>query len=56
MSIGAGGNNAAIIPSLGIVLVGAGADWNDLQAGDPSSKINRARHASKSFATHCGET
>ena len=42
MSIGAGGNNAAIIPSLGLVLVAAGADWNDLKAGDPSSKINQA--------------
>jgi hypothetical protein len=42
MSIGAGGNNAAIIPSLGIVLVGAGADWADLRAGNPRSKINRA--------------
>jgi len=42
MSIGAGGNNAAIIPSLGLVLVAAGADWNDLQAGDPKSKINQA--------------
>lgn len=42
MSIGAGGNNAAIIPSLGIVLVAAGADWADLRAGDPASKINQA--------------
>jgi len=42
MSIGAGGNNAAIIPSLGLVLVAAGADWNDLRAGDPASKINLA--------------
>lgn len=42
MSIGAGGNNAAIIPSLGLVLVGAGADWADLRAGDPTSKINQA--------------
>ena len=42
MSIGAGGNNAAMIPSLGLVLVAAGADWADLRAGDPSSKINQA--------------
>ena len=42
MSIGAGGNNAAVIPSLGLVLVGAGANWNDLKAGDPKSKINQA--------------
>lgn len=42
MSIGAGGNNAAVIPSLGIVLVGAGADWADHRAGDPSSKMNQA--------------
>jgi len=42
MSIGAGGNNAAIIPSLGIVLVGAGADWADHRAGDPASKMNQA--------------
>ncbi len=42
MSIGAGGNNAAIIPSLGLVLVAAGADWADLRAGNPASKINQA--------------
>ena len=42
MAIGAGGNNAVVIPSLGLVLVGAGCDWNDLKAGDPSSKINQA--------------
>ncbi|MSU58343.1 MAG: DUF5060 domain-containing protein [Pedosphaera sp.] len=42
MSIGAGGNNAAVIPSLGIVLVGAGADWADHRAGDPLSKMNQA--------------
>ena len=42
MAIGAGGNNAAVIPSLGLVLVCAGGDWADLRAGDPASKINQA--------------
>ncbi len=42
MSIGAGGNNAAVIPSLGLVLVAMSADWNELKAGDASSKINQA--------------
>jgi len=56
MSIGAGGNNAAIIPSLGLVLVGAGADWNDLKAGDPSSKINQALKLLASAAGYKPET
>jgi len=42
MSIGARGNNTAIIPSLGLVLVCASGDWSDLKAGDPGSKINQA--------------
>jgi CubicO group peptidase (beta-lactamase class C family) len=41
MSIGARGNNAAMIHSLGLVLVCASGDWSDLNAGDPESKINR---------------
>jgi CubicO group peptidase (beta-lactamase class C family) len=40
MSIGAGGNNTAMIPSLGLVLVCASGDWKDLQGGDEMSKIN----------------
>ena len=42
MSIGFGGNNTAIIPSLGLMLVCASGDWNDLKAGEPTSKINQA--------------
>ena len=42
MSLGAGGNNTAIIPSLGLALVCAGGTWADLRAGDPASKINQA--------------
>ena len=42
MSIGARGNNAAIIPSLGLVLVCASGDWNDLDAGNSESKINQS--------------
>lgn len=42
MSIGARGNNAAMIPSLGLILVCAAGDWNDLNGGDPDSKINQA--------------
>jgi CubicO group peptidase (beta-lactamase class C family) len=56
MSIGAGGNNAAIIPSLGLVLVGAGADWNDLRAGDPGSKINQALKLAVAAAGYQPET
>lgn len=40
MSIGAVGNNTAMIPSLGLVLVCASGDWKDLQGGDEMSKIN----------------
>lgn len=42
MSIGAGGNNTAIIPSLGLVIACASGDWNDLHGGDSKSKINQA--------------
>ncbi len=42
MSIGAGGNNTAIISSLGLALICAGGNWADLRAGDPCSKINQA--------------
>lgn len=42
MSIGAGGNSSAIVPSLNAVLVCAGGDWQDLKAADPSTKLNRA--------------
>jgi CubicO group peptidase (beta-lactamase class C family) len=40
MSIGAGGNNAVIIPSLNLVLASARGNWGRLQAGDPNSKFN----------------
>jgi CubicO group peptidase (beta-lactamase class C family) len=42
MSIGARGNSAALMPSLGLVLVCAGGDWDDLKGGDGSTKLNRA--------------
>lgn len=42
MSLGFRGNNTAIMPSLGLMLVCANGDWKDLKAGDPSSKINQA--------------
>lgn len=41
MSIGAGGNCSAMMPSHGIVLVCARGDWGKLRAGDPKSKMNR---------------
>lgn len=56
MSIGAGGNNAAIMPGLGLVLVGADANWNDLKAGDPSSKINQALRLLAGSAGYKAET
>ena len=42
MAIGRSGNSAAMIPSLGLVLVAADASWSDLRAGDPGSRINQA--------------
>lgn len=41
MAIGAGGNCAAIIPSLGIVLVNAKGDWGSVKGGDADAKTNR---------------
>lgn len=41
MSIGAGGNCAVMIPSLGIVLVAARAQWGQLRAGDREAEMNR---------------
>jgi len=41
MSIGAGGNNSVIIPSLGLVLASARGNWGDLDAGNPDSRFNR---------------
>jgi CubicO group peptidase (beta-lactamase class C family) len=40
MSIGAGGNNAVIIPSLNLVLVSAKGDWGKLAAGEVDSKFH----------------
>ena len=54
MSVGARGNNAAIIPSLGLVLVCASGDWNDLNAGDSNSKINQALKLLASSAGYQG--
>ncbi|GMW03762.1 MAG: hypothetical protein AMXMBFR84_48960 [Candidatus Hydrogenedentota bacterium] len=40
MSIGAGGNNTVIIPSLGIVLASAKGNWGSLSPGDRESTFN----------------
>lgn len=40
MSIGAGGNNSAMIPSLRLVVACAAGDWGRLEAGDRSSVLN----------------
>ena len=42
MSIGAGGNCAALMPSLNLVLVCAQGHWGELAAGDRSCRMNRA--------------
>lgn len=41
MSIGAGGNNTVIIPSLNLVLASAKGDWGKLEAGDATCKFNQ---------------
>jgi len=40
MSIGAGGNNAVMIPSLNLVLVSAKGDWGKLDAGNADNLFN----------------
>lgn len=40
MSVGAGGNCAAMMPSLGLVVVSAKGRWGELRAGDAASKFN----------------
>lgn len=42
MSIGAGGNNAVMIPSLNVVLVSAKGDWGKLDAGNVDSPFNQS--------------
>ena len=42
MTEGAGGNSAAMIPSLNLMLICANGRWNDLMPGNPASKINQA--------------
>lgn len=42
MSIGAGGNNSAIVPSLGVVLVCGRCAWTEFRAGDSSTVMNQA--------------
>ncbi|MFO1008274.1 MAG: DUF5060 domain-containing protein [Planctomycetaceae bacterium] len=42
MSLGARGNNSAIIPSLGLAIVCANGDWGDLEAGNRDSKLNQS--------------
>ncbi|MBN2326895.1 MAG: DUF5060 domain-containing protein [Candidatus Omnitrophica bacterium] len=41
MSIGAGGNNTVIIPSLNMVIAAAKADWGKLDAGNLQSRTNQ---------------
>jgi CubicO group peptidase (beta-lactamase class C family) len=41
MSIGAGGNCAALIPSENLILVCAQGNWGELKAGEPGSKMNQ---------------
>jgi len=41
MSIGAGGNNTVIIPSLDLVLVNAKGDWGRIEPGNAQNKFNR---------------
>jgi len=42
MSIGAGGNCSAIMPSLNLAIVCAKGDWGKLKGGDPTAKMNKA--------------
>lgn len=41
LSIGARGNCAAVLPSLGAVLVCANGNWGSLKAGDAGARMNR---------------
>ena len=41
MSIGAGGNCSAFIPSLNLALVCAQGDWGSIKGGDPDTKQNQ---------------
>lgn len=41
MSIGAGGNNSVIIPSLNLILVSAKGKWGDLKPGNSENLFNR---------------
>ena len=40
MSIGFGGNCAALVPSMNLVLVSAKGDWGKLEAGEPDTQMN----------------
>ena len=42
MSLGFKGNSAAMIPSLGMVVVCANGAWDDLKPGNAASKLNQA--------------
>lgn len=41
MSIGAGGNNSVIIPSLNLILVSAKGQWGDIEPGNSENLFNR---------------
>jgi hypothetical protein len=45
MAIGANGNSAAIIPSLGAVLVAEQARWGNPEGGKEASRLNRVLKA-----------
>ncbi len=50
MTVGAGGNSAAIIPSLDMVIVAARANWGNPQPGDASSPMNRVMKLAREAA------
>jgi hypothetical protein len=51
LSIGFGGNVAAIAPQAGAVLVSASGDWGQIQPGNSKSKMNRILHDFESAVT-----
>jgi len=50
MTVGAGGNSAAIIPSLEMVIVAAKAKWGNPQPGDSESVMNQVMKLAKEAA------
>jgi len=52
MSLGFRGNSAAMIPSLGLIVVCADGAWDDLKPGNPASKLNQALKLSAEAARY----